>query len=154
MIDWDEVRAALAATRPYVLSHHEPEEWDRCYAPSVGSHRVRLCARCLGIYPGIVAGIVASLLASPLPTGLWVVAGLPLPALVDWTATAFTDRSGWNSVRTATGVLLGYAYAVGLGLVLGDMDLRVILVGIGYGAVATTLLYYHRTGRFSTASEG
>lgn len=141
MVDLGEVRAALAATRPYVLSHHEPGEWHRCYAPSVGGRRVRLCARCSGIYPGIVVGIAASLGASPLPTGLWAVAVLPLPALVDWAATAFTDRRGWNPVRTATGASLGYAYGVGLATLFLEGDLRVLAVGVAYALVAGLLLF-------------
>lgn len=144
MIDWGEVRTALAATRPYLLSHHEPTEWDRCYAPLVGDQRVRLCARCLGIYPGIVAGLLASLVGSPLPTGLAVVALLPLPALVDWTVTAFTPRRGLNSVRTATGLALGFAYGVGLGTLFRTGDLRVLAIGVVYAFLAGFLVSVRR----------
>ena len=141
MIDWGEVRSALAATRPYLLSHHEPSEWGRCYAPAVGGRRVRLCARCLGIYPGIVAGLLALLIGSALPTGRWVVALLPLPALVDWAVSAFTPRRGSNPVRTATGLGLGYAYGVGLGTLFVTGDLRVLAIGVTYGLVAGLLLF-------------
>lgn len=140
MVEWDEVRAALAATGPYLLSHHEPHEHHRCYAPSVGGRRVRLCARCLGVYPGIAVGLLAALAAWPLPTGLVAVAALPLPALVDWAATAFTDRRGRNPVRTATGAALGYAYGVGLVALFVDGDLRVLGVGAAYGLTAAVLL--------------
>lgn len=144
MVDLAEVRAALAATRPYLLSHHEPSEWDRCYAPTVGDRRVRLCARCLGIYPGILVGVAAWLLAAPLPTGLAAVALLPLPALVDWAASAFTPRAGWNPVRTATGAALGYAYGVGLAALLLGGDRRVLAVGVAYATVAGVLLAVHQ----------
>lgn len=144
MIDRGEVRTALAATRPYVLSHHEPAEWDRCYAPTVGGRRVRLCARCLGIYPGIAAGLLASLVGSSLPTGIAVVAFLPLPALVDWAVTAFTPRRGWNPVRTATGLALGYAYGVGLGSLFLAGDLRVLAIGAVYATVVGVLLSVRR----------
>lgn len=140
MVDWSEVRAALAATRPYLLSHHEPDEYHRCYAPTVGGRRVRLCARCLGVYPGIAVGLLAALAPSPLPTGLLAVASLPLPALVDWAATAFTARRGWNPVRTATGAALGYAYGVGLVALFLRGDLRVLAVGAAYGLAAAVLL--------------
>ncbi|QLD89211.1 DUF2085 domain-containing protein [Natronomonas salina] len=141
MIDWDGVRTALAATRPYLLSHHQPGEWDRCYAPRVGGRRVRLCARCLGIYPGILAGLLAALIGSPLPTGLWVVTLLPMPALVDWAVSAFTARRGWNPVRTATGFGLGYAYGVGLATLYLTGDLRVLAIGVVYGLLAGFLLF-------------
>ncbi|WP_254839724.1 DUF2085 domain-containing protein [Natronomonas marina] len=144
MIDRAEVREALAETRRYLLSHHEPHEFDRCYAPVLFGRRVRLCARCSGIYPGIAAGIVAHAVGPPAATGLALVALLPLPALVDWAATAFTDRRGHNPVRTATGAALGYGYGVGLGLLVGAGDFRVLAVGVAYGAAAAALLAVHR----------
>lgn len=139
MVDPAEVRAALAATRPYLLSHHEPAEWDRCYAPTLLGRRVRLCARCLGVYPGIGLGLAALLADLPVPSGLAAVAFLPLFALVDWTLTAFTGRRGTNTVRTATGAALGYAYGLGLGLLFGG-DLRVLAVGAAYALVAGVLV--------------
>ena len=144
MIDWGEVRSALAATRPYVLSHHEPAEWDRCYAPAFGGRRVRVCARCLGIYPGIVAGLLATLAGASAPTGLAVVALLPLPALVDWAVTAFTPRRGSNPVRTATGLALGYAYGVGLETLVTTGDPRVLAVGAAYALIAGLLVSVRR----------
>ena len=59
MVDAEEFREGVAETRRYLLSHHEPEEFDRCYAPSVRGRRVHLCARCCGVYPGIAAGLLA-----------------------------------------------------------------------------------------------
>jgi uncharacterized membrane protein len=148
MVDWSEFRAGLAETRGYLLAHHEPDEWDRCHQPTVLGRRVRLCARCSGVYPGIAAGLLTYVLGPPALASFAVVATLPLPALVDWTVTSFTSRRGYNVVRTATGLLLGYSYGLGLGSVFGDLNPRVILVGIGYAVVAAALLYYHRTGRF------
>lgn len=145
MVDLAGVRAALAVTRPYLLAHHEPGEWDRCYAPTVAGRRVRLCARCLGVYPGIAVGLLASLVAAPLPTGLVPVAVLPLPALVDWAATTFTARRGRNAVRTATGAALGYAYGVGLFSLFVGGDLRVLAIGAAYVAGAGVLLFAHHT---------
>lgn len=152
MVDWSEFRTGLAETRRYLLAHHEPDEWYRCHQPIVLGRRVRLCARCSGVYPGIAVGLMAYVLGHPVLASIAVIATLPLPALVDWTVTSFTPRRGYNVVRTATGLLLGYAYGLGLGLVLGDLDPRVILLGIGYAVVAA-LLYCHRTGRSPTASE-
>ncbi|MFB6138661.1 MAG: DUF2085 domain-containing protein [Halobacteriaceae archaeon] len=151
-----DLRAGLAegwrATRPYLLSHHVPADHDRCYALAVGDRRVRLCARCAGIYPGIVAGIVAFALgaphtlaalgapAAPDAVALALVAVLPAPALLDWTATAFTDRAGLNPVRTATGALLGAGYGLGLGRLFVAGDVRVLAVGLAYGLLAVALL--------------
>ena len=144
MVDRAELSAALAATRRYLLSHHEPGASHRCHAPVVFGRRVRLCARCSGIYPGIVVGLAAFLLGPARLSGLAVVAALPLPALVDWTATAFTPRRGSNWVRTATGAALGYGYGAGLGRLFLAGDRRVLAVGVAYGAAAAVLLGVHR----------
>lgn len=138
-MDATELRAALRATAPYLLSHHEPAAYDRCYAPAVRGRRVRLCARCLGIYPGVAAGLLAWLAGPPLPTAFALVAILPAAALLDWAVTTFTQRAGLNAVRTATGGLLGYAYGLGLARLAG-FDLRVLAVGVAYGVVAAALL--------------
>jgi len=144
MVDRAELSAALAETRRYLLSHHEPEASHRCHAPVVFGRRVRLCARCSGIYPGIVVGLAAFLLGPARLSGLGVVAALALPALIDWTATAFTARRGSNRVRTATGAALGYGYGAGLGRLLLAGDRRVLAVGAAYGAVTAALLAVHR----------
>ncbi|MHB9287756.1 DUF2085 domain-containing protein [Halobacteriales archaeon Cl-PHB] len=139
-IDRGELRRGLAETKRYVFSHHPPSEYDRCYAPVVFGRRVRLCARCSGVYPGIAGGLAAGLGLDGMLTSLVLVLGLPLPALVDWALTAFTDRRGSNPVRTLTGLLLGYAYGLGLVRLLAGGDLRVLAVGLGYGLLAGLLL--------------
>ena len=143
MVDAGEFREGVAETRRYLLSHHEPEEFDRCYAPAVRGRRVRLCARCSGVYPGIVAGLLAVAVGPPALTGIGLVALLPLAALVEWSVTAFTAREGTNPGRTATGALLGYGYGLGAGLLVGG-DLRVLAIGAVYGLAALGLLARHR----------
>ncbi|WP_254766767.1 DUF2085 domain-containing protein [Salinilacihabitans rarus] len=140
-LDPAELGEGLAETRRYVLSHHEPEEWYRCYAPVVFGRRIRLCARCTGVYPGIALGVLAYFLAPGAVTGLAVVAAVPAPALVDWTVTTFTDRRGTNPVRTATGAALGYGYGLGVARLLFEAALPVVAVGAVYAVAAGTLLY-------------
>lgn len=138
-IDTGELRKGLAETRTYLLAHHLPSEYHRCYSPVVAGRRVHICARCLGIYPGIVAGILASLF------GPWdhllLVALLPLPALVDWSVTAFSEREGYNPVRTATGALLGCGYGLGVSLLVVESRIGVFGIGVGYAVLAGLLLY-------------
>lgn len=142
-VDRTELKRGLSETRRYLLSHHEPAEWYRCYRIRVFGRTVRLCARCSGIYPGILVGLLASMGGLlPIPS-LTVLAVLPAPALVDWILTTFTDRRGYNAVRTASGALLGYAYGSGLGLILRGVLLPLLLIGICYGIVAVILLIAH-----------
>lgn len=139
-IDRSELAKGWAETRQYLVSHHEPVEWDRCYALEIRGRRVRLCARCLGIYPGILVGLLAYPLLRPPMSHYYLVALLPLPALVDWAVTSFSDRSGYNAVRTLTGFLLGIGYAVGLVHLVGDVDPGVLFVGALYAVTAGALL--------------
>ncbi|WP_336328422.1 DUF2085 domain-containing protein [Halovenus sp. HT40] len=135
-LDTGELREGLVETRKYLLSHHVPSEYHRCYSPVVAGRQLHVCARCLGIYPGIVFGILVTLLARP---PLLLVAVMPLPALLDWSLTTFTDRVGSNPVRTITGLLLGSGYGLGLGL-LFDGEFTVLAIGFGYAIVAAALL--------------
>ncbi len=143
-IDPEELRTGLARTWPYLLSHHAPGERYRCYAPELLGRRVHLCARCAGIYPGIVVALGIALFVSSLThsstVALLIILAFPLPALVDWTVTTFTDRRGYNALRTVTGLLLGYGYGIGLYRLLFVGDGRVIAVGAGYALVAGSLL--------------
>ncbi len=91
-----EVRAGLAETRRYLLSHHKPEEWNRCHAVGIPGRKrpLRLCARCSGIYPGIA---------------------------------------------------LGVAYGMGLlGVLRGDAQVAITVVGVGYAGLATAGLWVER----------
>lgn len=140
MVDWTELRAGLHETRRYLLAHHEPSEWYRCYAPTVFGQRLHICARCVGIYPGIAAGLVAYAFGPVWLLDVAFVALLPLPALGDWVLTSFTDRRGYNPVRTITGGLLGYGYGLGLLLFFLGGDMRVLVIGIVYAVLAGVLL--------------
>lgn len=135
-VDWGEFKKGLSATGTYLLSHHEPSEWYRCYAISVGGRTIRLCARCSGIYPGIAIGLFASLggTVGAVPIGL--IAVLPAPALIDWAVTTFSDRGGYNLVRTVTGALLGVGYGLGLATLLSGRILPVVAIGLLYGLLA------------------
>lgn len=143
-IDTSELRKGLSETWPFLLSHHLPSNFDRCYSVRLFGRDVHLCARCSGIYPGILAGLLAFPLVPSVFTSIVVVALLPIPALVDWSVTAFTSRAGYNPVRTATGLLLGYAYGLGLSHLFAGHDLRVLAIGVVYAVIAATLIARER----------
>lgn len=90
------------------LSHHLAPELHRTY--QMGS--VRLCARCLGLYPALVLTL-ALLFARHAPLAwphetAWVLL-LTLPSVADWSWGRFRPEAGSNGWRTFTGVLLGLA---------------------------------------------
>lgn len=140
-----ELKAGLAETRRYLLSHHEPSGYHRCHTLRFRGRTVRLCARCSGVYPGIALGLVLFVTGLFAPVHLGLVAALPLPALLDWCLTHFRPAEGSNAVRTATGALLGTGYGLGLGYLLGERELLVLLVGVVYALLAgVALLASHR----------
>jgi len=102
----------------FLLAHHHPAEYDRCYR--VG--RVRLCARCSGLYPALLL-VLALELAGGLETPRleWVILyGLPLPALYTWARRRLAAARDSNPVATVTGALLGIALGQGLCLYFRD----------------------------------
>lgn len=139
-LDTSELRRGLTETRRYLLSHHEPDDWDRCHQPRVFGRQLRVCARCSGIYPGIILGLLAGNLGGVPLSPVLILALFPLPALVDWSLSTFANRSGSNLVRTATGALLGFAYGVGLALISLGWLVPVLAIGGVYGVAALGLL--------------
>lgn len=90
------------------LSHHGPDELNRCYR--FGS--VHVCARCLGTYPTLLLAIaLQATFRAPVehPVDLLVGVGLMLPATIDWALGRFRPGRFSNVWRTFTGVLLGIA---------------------------------------------
>jgi uncharacterized membrane protein len=138
-----QLRKGIADTVPFLLSHHTPSRRDRCHRVVLFGRAVHLCSRCSGIYPGILAGLLFPLQ----PTSLRLIAVLPLPALVEWSITSSRSRRGSNAVRTATGLLLGYGYGLGVIRILVGRDPSVVAVGAAYGFVAAALLYGRRRSR-------
>ena len=136
-----ELRKGISETVPFLLAHHVPSQRDRCHRIVLFGRQIHLCSRCSGIYPGILAGLLLPLH----PISLWLIAVLPAPALVDWAITSFRAYHGSNAVRTATGLLLGYGYGLGLTEVLVGRNLSVVALGVVYGIVAAALLYKQRT---------
>jgi hypothetical protein len=108
-----------------LLSHAGSGELDRCLAIPLGSARVHLCARCVGLYPALAAGLWARLAHPGWVEGRpWLALALrlvvPLAGGVAWAleqAWPSLARSGPAARvgRTASGVALG----AGIGWVLG-----------------------------------
>lgn len=139
-----ELAAGLRRTAPYLLSHHDSDEHDRCHALRVRGRTLRLCARCAGIYPSIAVGFAVGGGSGWMPP-LSLIAVLPAFALVDWAASAFAGIDGGNAVRTATGALLGLGYAFGAVRLLRDPPAPgVLAVGVAYALVAATFLAIER----------
>lgn len=139
-----ELRTGLAETKRYLLSHHTPDQYHRCYTLRMRGRTVRLCARCLGIYPGIAVGFAVFVFGLFGSFQLLLVATLPMPALVDWTVTHLYYPDGRNRIRTVTGVALGVGYGLGVGHLLVGREPLVLAVGACYGALSALSLVTDR----------
>jgi hypothetical protein len=102
----------------FLLAHHDPAEYDRCYR--LGG--VRLCARCCGLYPALALVLALELAGGFTALRLeWAILyGLPLPALCTWARRRLAGVAGSNPVATVTGALLGVALGRGLFLYFRD----------------------------------
>ena len=102
----------------FLLAHHRPEEYDRCYALG-GLH---VCARCAGLYPALLVMLALQLkgLVGPLRAEWAVLFLLPVPAVFSWARRRLTGAAGSNPFATVTGALLGVALGRGLFLYLHD----------------------------------
>ncbi|MBK7858354.1 MAG: DUF2085 domain-containing protein [Archangiaceae bacterium] len=90
------------------LSHHHPDELNRCYRFGA----LHVCARCLGTYPVLFAVFLLQFaLRAPLTLAheVPVVLALTAPALADWAWGRFRPEGGSNGWRTLTGIALGVA---------------------------------------------
>lgn len=103
----------LEPDTPMYLSHHFPEDYDRC-AVVGGLH---ICRRCLVLYPvALVAGVAISL-GSWWPDSLnpWVLWLFPLPGVIEFVldnvgAIAYSPvRQMWLSAAGALAAGVGYS---------------------------------------------
>jgi hypothetical protein len=119
---------------PLWLSHHYPDDYDRCVV--VG--RTHICRRCLVLYP--VAFVVMGLALADLrwPTGLdaWLLILLPAPAVAEFVL----EHLGMASYQPLRQTLLTVPMAVALGVGFAryldhQTDLLFWGVVLGYSAV-------------------
>ncbi len=135
-----EFRKGLSRTLPHLLAHHGAAQFDRCYTVEFDGRTIRICARCLGIYPGILLGILAFMFGPPTSRSIVLVYVLPAPALIDWARTTNQPAAGSNSVRTGAGLMLGYGYALGVCWLGWAFEPVVIGAAVVYGTWAAVLL--------------
>jgi hypothetical protein len=72
--------AAATEDTPLWLSHHRPDEYDRCIVIA-GRH---ICRRCVVLYPlAFLAGAVLSAVSWPEGLDVWLLWLLPLPSVLE-----------------------------------------------------------------------
>lgn len=106
---------------PLWLSHHWPEDYDRCVL--IGRRHV--CRRCLVLYPLafgvalVVAAIVPDVATAPWTA--WVTVLAPLPAVVEFVAEHLGAARHSPARQVAVTVPLGVGLGVGFARYLSDL---------------------------------
>lgn len=139
-----EFKKAVEKTSKHLLSHHEPEDYYRCYSFSFFERKIRLCARCTGIYPGIATGLASIFLLDYVLPVFWIALSA-VPTFIEKYLTGVRSYLGFNSVRSLTGFLLGIGYVNGLVLLVRN-PVRPYLIGTGltYILIASILILKQR----------
>jgi uncharacterized membrane protein len=133
-------------TTPLWLSHHWPEDYDRCVL--IG--RTHVCRRCLVLYPITLVVLVAAVGGWWLPrsTDAWALVLLPLPAVVDFVAEQLGVVRPSPARLVAVTVPLGVGLGQGLAVYVEDpTSPRFWAVVIGYTAVCLVALLVGRRRR-------
>lgn len=135
-----ELKIGLSETSKYILSHHQKDEYYKCYLFKIKNKQIAFCSRCLGIYLGILLGI--ALLTFQIPDKklyYFLIAFFPIFALIDWSISAFTKFKSNNLIRTSSGVFLGLAYTFGFFLFFTTFP-NYYVIGIGFFYIILTFL--------------
>lgn len=97
----------------YILSHHEPKDYGRCFSITISRKKYHFCSRCVGWYSSfLIFWFTLFLGINFLPNYEFVVLYLfPIPAIVDWSLHKFEIYDGTNFSRILTGFLIGFTFA-------------------------------------------
>ncbi|MFB6284234.1 MAG: DUF2085 domain-containing protein [Halobacteria archaeon] len=138
----NEFKKGMRRTGRYVLSHHLPDQYHKCYSIRILGKRLHICARCTGVYIGILSAAFVSFFTQLIQANPYLfVVVFPVFALMDWSLTSFTGWRGRNLIRTVTGIFLGFGYISGLVLLFTTQDWPVSLASaVMYGCVAGILI--------------
>ena len=141
---FDELKQGIKETSKYIFSHHQPEEYYKCYSLKMKNNKIYFCSRCLGIYFGIFLGILSHHLEIFNEFIIYVaIAIFPFFTIVDWTISAFNIHKSHNFLRTFFGILLGIAYSYGMILFFTKFpNYYVIVIGLFYIMISLSLLFY------------
>ncbi len=134
------------ADTPMWLSHHWPDQYDRC--ARVGRRHV--CRRCLWLYPvALLAGVFASVGPWwPREADAWLIPLLPLPAVIDFVLDNLRIVA-YSARRQAALTALG-AVAAGAGYLRyldrpGDPLVWGTVLAYGAACLVAVILGHHRS---------
>lgn len=134
------------------LAHHRADQLDHCLLLPLGSRRVALCARCLGLYPSLIIVLfLQAFLQSPRPGIMerWLLVAGIFPALLDWGRSWLDHRRGNNAIRVITGALLGISLGRSCWIYLHDPLYEILWIQIGLLTLGAIIFEFLRILRLS-----
>lgn len=131
-----EIKEAIKTSLPYLLSHHEAKDYNRCHLIKIAGKQIHICARCLGIYLGLIISLFFNISSMPQAYILFYLAVAPISTLVD----QLVNLKIKNIERTITGLLLGTAFIIGIKDLAINKDYWVLLIGGIYAVLALLIL--------------
>lgn len=129
-----------------LLSHHPPEQYDRCFLWRFGKREHHICSRCLGYYTLFVPSVIFFFWqnAATLPIDWVFLYALPAVAIAEWARSQFNWKyqKSTNTLRFSSCALLGISAARMMFLLYKNIfDVRVYLSVIFFLMLATALLW-------------
>lgn len=103
----------LKEIRNYILSHHEPKDYNRCFFITLHEKRTYICSRCAGWYTSFLLFWILSFLRVEffLNYSFIILYFFPMPAIIDWSLHRFKIYEGTNLTRIFSGFLIGLTFA-------------------------------------------
>jgi len=119
----------------YLLSHHEPKDYNRCLLIKFGGKEYYICSRCSGWYSSFILFWIFLLIGIDfiLSYKIIILYLFPIPALIDWSLHRFRICNGNNLSRILTGFLIGLTFATLLyTFIKNPFDINFWIVSIIY----------------------
>jgi len=129
----------------YLLSHHLPKDYDRCFLIKIRGESYRICARCSGWYLSFLIFWLLLLFDVDflLNYKIIVLYFFPVPAILDWSLHKLTRFKGTNILRFITGILIGLTFAMLLhSFIINPFDINFWSVSVIYVLIVVAV-YKH-----------
>ncbi|MBD3238410.1 MAG: DUF2085 domain-containing protein [Candidatus Moranbacteria bacterium] len=128
----NELRNTLKENWFYFFSHHQKDQLNRCYAIDFGfkGFKLYVCARCLGIYPGLLFGSGLIWKGTIIENNFLLIILGPVMTWIQVLMERCLAVSN-NQIRTISGFCLGLSFALAVDLLFDNLfEVKILLFGL------------------------
>ena len=137
---FQEIVKGIKISLPYLLSHHNSEEYYKCYNLKLKKRNLHICSRCLGIYFGIIIGILLSFAYFNHFIFIFSIYIFPVLTIIEWYLVNILNYKGYNLLRSTFGFLLGISYIFGIVLLIKGFYFETIIAFCIWSSLGILLL--------------